>query len=151
VSQLGNFTWAGQTLGGVFESDGRLQGTLDIQTIQCDQNANTCLIPVPAPSVALVFLSSTALSESDSGQTKTFPTTALTKTAKTVAIDPSVLATSNGHSGMGEWLGSTSKGSVGGALGMAQAMPGIVVLVAAAVGAVVLGRNLVGGWVGVDM
>lgn len=146
VSQKANITWAGQTFGGVFESDGRLVGSEDIQTVQCDQNANTCQIKVPAPSVALVFLSGTALSESDTGKTVTFPTTAFTKAAKTSAIAASVLATSNGHSGMDSVMGSTSKGSSnGGVFGMTQAVPGIVVLVATAAGAAMLGRTLVGG------
>jgi len=144
VSQKANITWAGQTFGDIFQSDGRPMGEEDIQTVQCDQNNNTCQITVPAPSVALVFLSNAALSESDTGSIQTFPTTAFTNIANTVSVDPAVLATSNGHSGMDSVLGSTSKGSSGGVFGMTQAVPGIVVLVAAAAGAAMLGRTLVG-------
>jgi hypothetical protein len=44
----------------------------------------------------------------------------LTRTAGTATVDPSVLATSNGHTGLDakDELGSTSKGSFNGALGM---------------------------------
>jgi hypothetical protein len=46
----------------------------------------------------------------------------LTKTVGTASINPSVLATSNGHTGMDapDELGSTSKGSFSGALGMVE-------------------------------
>jgi hypothetical protein len=131
-----------QTFGGLFQSDGRPKGTLDIKTIQCDQNANTCQIKVPAPSVALVFLNNAALSESDTGQVKTFPTTLITQTVNTVTVAPEVLATSNGHSGMDSRLGSTSRGSTGGAPGMIRTVPGLVALVAMTFGAVMV---LLGG------
>ena len=42
VSSKNNITWAGQTFGANFASDGRLQGDLNIQTIPCDTNSNTC-------------------------------------------------------------------------------------------------------------
>ena len=101
-----------QTFGGRFECDGRLSGTEDIQTITCDTTANTCDIPVPAPGVALVFLSSGAQGALAPSTTQTYPTTALTKTYNTVSIDPSVLATSNGMSGKDrDELSSTSQGS----------------------------------------
>ncbi|KAF8994923.1 hypothetical protein BDQ17DRAFT_1430785 [Cyathus striatus] len=48
VSQKGNITWAGQTFGENFGSDGRLQGSEDITTVQCDSSTNTCSIKVPA-------------------------------------------------------------------------------------------------------
>ncbi|KAI0354193.1 hypothetical protein OH77DRAFT_1437562 [Trametes cingulata] len=111
VAEKNNVTWANQTFGGRFQADGRLSGTEVIQTINCDTNANTCQIPVPAPGVALVFLSSDAQSAVDPSATATFATTAVTKTANTVTIDPSVLATSNGQSGSNRQLSSTSKGS----------------------------------------
>ena len=103
-----------QTYGARFTSDGRLQGTESIQTIACDTTANTCDIPVPAPGVALVFLSSDAQASADPATTETYSTTAVTKTANTVSIDPSVLATSNGMSGKdraADELSSTSQGS----------------------------------------
>ena len=116
-----------QTFGGRFECDGRLSGTEDIQTITCDTTANTCDIPVPAPGVALVFLSSGAQGALDPSTTQTYPTTALTKTYNTVSIDPSVLATSNGMSAKDRGLSSTSEGSSG-APRTAGAVPGLVAL-----------------------
>lgn len=113
VSTKDNITWAGQTFGTQFTVDGRLRGDLSIDTIQCDTTANTCVISVPAPGFALVFISSTALQESNPTSEMTFSTTAYTQTGNTVTVNPSVLATSNGHSGVDrEQLGSTSKGSV---------------------------------------
>ena len=62
VTQKGNFTWAGQTYGGNFESDGRPIGTEDIKTTTCgvptDGSSTTavCRINVPAPGAALVFM-----------------------------------------------------------------------------------------------
>ncbi|EGO20268.1 glycoside hydrolase family 79 protein [Serpula lacrymans var. lacrymans S7.9] len=97
VAQKYNFTWAGQTFGDVFSSDGRPVGQLDVQTVTCDQSNNVCSIHVPAPGFALVFLNGQASSESDSGATMTFPTTAYTKTENTVTIDQAVLATSNDY------------------------------------------------------
>lgn len=94
----------------MFESDGRPVGDVNITTVQC--NNSVCPVYVPAPGFALVFLSSSALSESNSGTTQTFPTTFLTKTANTATIPASVLATSNGQKGLAEaLLGSTSAGS----------------------------------------
>ncbi|CAE7105895.1 unnamed protein product [Rhizoctonia solani] len=112
-----NVTWAGQNLGGELGSDGRLQGTQETVTIQCDTTAQTCAIPVKAPSIALVFLTDDGLTESspDSTVTQTFPTTAITNKANkiTVSVDPSVLSTSNGR-GAAEHdrVGSTSEGSM---------------------------------------
>ncbi|KAJ7592239.1 hypothetical protein C8J56DRAFT_1131767 [Mycena floridula] len=107
-----NFTWAGQTFGGVYESDGRLKGDPDVKTVTC--NGGNCIITVPAPSMALVFLSDQALQESDTGTTVTFPTTVFTKTLNTATVDASILATSNGHQGFTEGEGnggSTSRSS----------------------------------------
>ncbi|TFK36088.1 hypothetical protein BDQ12DRAFT_737177 [Crucibulum laeve] len=142
VSQKGNFTWAGQTFGTNFGSDGRLEGTEDIQTITCDQANNTCAIPVPAPGVALVFLNDDAQTETDGAPATTFPTTALTKTVNTVTIDPSILSTSNGHSGKSLQLGSTSKGSVSGAESLRNKLGGVALLAALVSGAMILGRGI---------
>ena len=132
VAEKDNVTWAGQvrpsdydclaqvshpdvhrsqTFGARFQCDGRLSGTEDIQTIQCDTTANTCQIPVPAPGVALVFISSDAQGVTDPTTTQTYSTTAVTKLKNTVTIDPSVLATSNGDSAKDRAAGSTSQGS----------------------------------------
>ncbi|KAL7278756.1 hypothetical protein ACG7TL_007763 [Trametes sanguinea] len=100
VGDKWNVTWGGQSLGGQFEADGRLKGDLDIQTVQCDQGANTCQVKVPAPGFALVFMSDEAMQESEPASTATFATTVVTKAKNTVTIDPEVLATSNGHKGM---------------------------------------------------
>ncbi|KAG6331398.1 hypothetical protein ID866_7691 [Astraeus odoratus] len=133
VSQKYNLTWAGQTFGDVFSSDGRLTGSIDIQTITCDQANNVCNVKVPAPGAALVFLSDEALQESDPGPTMTFPTTAYTKVHNTATIDPSVLATSNGNKGMGDMLAGTSQGkSYNAGLGLAQALPSLGAVIAGA-------------------
>ncbi|KAG8760410.1 hypothetical protein FRC11_000426 [Ceratobasidium sp. 423] len=122
-----NVTWAGQNLGGELGSDGRMQGTQETITIQCDTTAQTCAIPVKAPSIALVFLTDSALTESspDSTVTQTFPTSAVTNkggSGITVSVASSVLATSNGR-GAAEHnlLGSTSQGSLNSAPARMQA------------------------------
>ncbi|KAA1475467.1 glycoside hydrolase family 79 protein [Dentipellis sp. KUC8613] len=135
VAQKGNFTWAGQTLGNVFQSDGRLEGNFDVKTIQCDQGANSCVVQVPAPGVAVVFLTPDALKEVTPGSTVTYPTTATTKTVNTAVIDPSILATSNGPKGMGGRLGATSRGSANSAAGTRDAMSGAAVVLALVGGA----------------
>ncbi|KAG1777941.1 glycoside hydrolase family 79 protein [Suillus placidus] len=139
VSQIYNFTWAGQTFGGPFTSDGRLVGALDVQTIPCDQTNNVCQVKVPAPGFALVFLTDNALSESDQSPTMTFSTTTYTNHhGPTVTIDPSVLATSNGEKGLADALVGTSKSrQMSSALGFAQALPSLVAVMA---GALVVGR-----------
>ncbi|KAJ8495477.1 hypothetical protein ONZ45_g12847 [Pleurotus djamor] len=131
VSQIGNITWAGQTFGDHFQSDGRLMGDEDIQTVACDQTTNLCSIKVPAPSVALVFLTDDAFAESQSGPFMTFSTTAFTKTINTASVDPTELATSNGRKANGR-IGSTSPGSTSGGWAMKQSMPGVTLLVAIA-------------------
>ncbi|TDL24311.1 hypothetical protein BD410DRAFT_745703 [Rickenella mellea] len=113
-----NITWAGQTFGGAFESDGRLTGTEQTYTYTCDQTNNVCAVPMPAPAVAIVFLSSSAQSESGPSATQTFSTSGLSAghAANTATVAQAVLATSNGRGG-GNWvgLGSTSPGSSSGA------------------------------------
>jgi hypothetical protein len=113
VTARGNFTWAGQTFGAEFQSDGRLQGELNVVTVPCDATTNTCTVTVPAPGFALVFLNDQAYTDSTpSGPTTTFATTAFTKGINTATIDPQVLETSNGHSGKDRTgFSSTSKGS----------------------------------------
>ncbi|KAG6864522.1 hypothetical protein C0991_008984 [Blastosporella zonata] len=114
VSQKGNYTWAGQTFGSFFESDGRPMGDENILTVPCDPGTNICTIKVPAPGFALVFLSDNAMTETSGAPATTFPTTAHTRYRNTVTIDPEVLATSNGHTGLNKKkLGSTSHGSNG--------------------------------------
>jgi hypothetical protein len=91
-----------------------MKGSLDVTTIQCDQGANACIVPVKAPGFALVFLTDSSLLHDE--PPVTFATTAQTRTVNTVTVDPVLLATSNGISGKDrERYGSTSKGSVNGA------------------------------------
>ena len=113
VTSKGNFTWAGQTFGPNFKSDGRLQGEEQIVNVPCDTATSTCTVTVPAPGFALVFLNDKAYGDSTpSGGTLTFATTAYTRTVNTATIDPKALATSNGHSGKDRAdMTSTSKGS----------------------------------------
>jgi len=158
VSELSNITWAGQTFGGTFASDGRLQGDMVIQTVQCDTSSNTCPITVPAPSVALVFLDpstmygNTGNTEGDvnsgdgqEGSTLTFSTTVYTRTQNTATVAASVLATSNGHSGMDVVLWSTSQGSNG-----AQALSPLTGLMGLR-GVVGMGLGVAGVLVGVGV
>ncbi|PBK94950.1 glycoside hydrolase family 79 protein [Armillaria gallica] len=135
VSTKNNITWAGQTLGTKYTVDGILKNDINVVTIACDTSANTCTIPVNAPGFALVFLTVT---ESDFSGVTPFATTAYTKTINTATVDPSVLATSNGHSGDSFLVvGSTSKKSQSGALGMNDMLKGgSVLLLAVAWGAI---------------
>ncbi|KAG8892735.1 hypothetical protein FRB99_002468 [Tulasnella sp. 403] len=115
VSEKFAITWANQTLGsGILSSDGRLQGEEGTVTIPCDTAANTCTIPVYAPSFALVFLSDDARAHSSPAtptSTLTFATTAFTNANQHPMIDPSVLKTMNGEGGPGpRHTGSTTKG-----------------------------------------
>ena len=137
VSQLFNMTWANQTFGDKFSSDGRLIGTESIVTVQCDQTAGTCPIKVPAPGFALVMMNDQAAAGSEPMATQTYSTTALTKTLNTATLASGVLETSNGHSGKDRLNGgSTSKGSANGA--RPSIAPSITVLVAMLLGASVL-------------
>jgi hypothetical protein len=99
VTQKTNISWAGQNFGGVFQSDGRLQGDLSIQTVPCSNNI--CQIKVPAPGFALVSFIDTAFTQTSSvapiATYSTTTTTGFQREAPSVTVDPSVLATSNGH------------------------------------------------------
>jgi hypothetical protein len=98
-----------------------------IEEIDCDTDANTCRVSVPAPGAALIFFSEPAVRESQLSATMTFATTAVTKLQNTATVAAEVLETSNGHSGrdrvnaQGEtrW-GSTSRGSASGARGRGE-------------------------------
>ncbi|RPD63414.1 glycoside hydrolase family 79 protein [Lentinus tigrinus ALCF2SS1-6] len=139
VGEKFNITWGNQTFGGQFESDGRLKNDLHIETIQCDQAANTCQVKVPAPGFALVFMSEEAAAESEPTSTATFGTTAITKIKNTATIDEAVLATSNGNKGMEQYSGSTSFGS-NAAARVTGAHPSVMALLAVAAGTVVVLR-----------
>ncbi|KAJ7227457.1 glycoside hydrolase family 79 protein [Mycena pura] len=112
VSAKDNITWAGQTFGAAFESDGRPTGTEQIETVAC-KGDNTCDIAVPAPGFALVFLADVPADKESfgaAGAVATFATTVLTKTFNTVSVAASVLATSNGQAGANFIPAGTSKG-----------------------------------------
>ncbi|KAK0203833.1 glycoside hydrolase family 79 protein [Desarmillaria ectypa] len=120
------------TLGTKYTVDGILKNDLNVVTITCDTSANTCSVPVNAPGFALVFLTESDVSEATPESASTFATTAYTKIINTQTIDPSVLATSNGHSGDSfPVMGSTSKKSQSGALGMNDVLKGGSVLLLA--------------------
>ncbi|KIM79709.1 glycoside hydrolase family 79 protein [Piloderma croceum F 1598] len=127
VTTKGNITWANQTFGGYFASDGRLQGDEVIETVNCDTNANTCQIKVPAPGFALVFFTDNALGESENTAQQTFATTVQTRTRNTATINLDTLATSNGGRGMTDRMGSTSPES-NLARGKSQALPSLLAL-----------------------
>ncbi|KAJ7081158.1 glycoside hydrolase family 79 protein [Mycena belliarum] len=140
VVQKGNITWAGQTFGDNFASDGRPMGTEVIQTVPCDFVAQTCTIKVPAPGFALVFLADDAQTENAGAPSATFATTAHTKTRNTVTVDESMLATSNGNRFADHELAGTSR-APSGALHAVQAP---LLLAGLAIGAVItlLGRGV---------
>ena len=132
-----------QTLGDALGSDGRLSGDKDIQTVTC--SGGTCKIQVPAPSFALVFLSDQALSESDNGANMTFPTTtSRTRTVNTATVNPSVLATSNGHGGFVHGVTySTSKGELKASHAASEkVLPSVLALLGVVVGSAVVRRAL---------
>ena len=132
-----------QTLGNQFQSDGRLQGNLDVRTLNCDTTAGTCQVKVPAPSFALVFLTDTAFSAVTPNTPLTYPTTAVTRTANTIFIDPSMLATSNGHYGMENKQGTTSFGSSSGERALGETLmfgSFAIASIVVAISTVVIGR-----------
>jgi hypothetical protein len=111
VSSLSDVTWAGQTLGNRFQADGRFKGELNVTTIQCGPQG--CVVPVPAPGFALVFIDTNSPAAAIGQATKTFATTAHTNAHNTVRYDPTAVATSDGHSGANrDKLGSTNYGSL---------------------------------------
>jgi len=133
VSTKENITWAGQTFGTAFTSDGRPTGTEQIQTVTCKSD-NTCDVQVPAPGFALVFLTDISSDAETYPAVKTFSTTALTKTINTVSINPSLLATSNGQAGANFMPAGTSKGKKPN--GAAQFLPHLTVVLCIALGLV---------------
>ncbi|KAH9834486.1 uncharacterized protein C8Q71DRAFT_144395 [Rhodofomes roseus] len=104
-----NITWAGQTLGNRFQVDGRLKGSEEVQTVQCNTSSGTCQVSVPAPGMALVFLSDSAYQEVEPCSTITFTTTSVTNPLVTVTVDPSILSMSNGNRSV--VLGGTDHGN----------------------------------------
>lgn len=109
VSEQYNITWAGQTMGTSFNSDGRLYG--DEQTVEIQCTDGNCVIPVQAPSIAVVFLDQEALDDSSvpATATQSFSTTVIGEGMATV--NPGALETGNGQDP--NLSGSNSKGSRG--------------------------------------
>ncbi|KZT00169.1 glycoside hydrolase family 79 protein [Laetiporus sulphureus 93-53] len=147
VGEKFNITWAGQTFGGQFESDGCLRSAETTQTVDCDTANNTCQVTVPAPGFALVFLSDGTFEESTPTSTHTFATTvtAVGEQKYSTTVDPSTLQTSNGHKGADGGHGSTSKGKHSGATA-AGIYPSVVLLLAMLAGVGVLIRAVGNGW-----
>ena len=108
ISEQYNITWANQTMGTSFASDGTLSGTVSTITINC--NNGQCVVPIPAPAIALIFLTAQAETEStaDAGATTTYATTVVGTGSAT--MNPQVLETSNGQNGPDGMRGSTSSG-----------------------------------------
>ena len=97
-----------QTFGGVYESDGRLEGTEDVRSVACPDGV--CAIRVPAPGFALVSLAPSSESPLKTEPTRTFSTTASVKAGVSVTLDPGVLETSNGRKRAGGRFGRTTRG-----------------------------------------
>ncbi len=95
VAEQYNITWAGQTLGYSFASDGRMYGSAETHETACANGE--CVIPVPAPAIAVVFLSPDALYES-TPEPQATQTYATTRAVGTEIIDiAGVQATGNGY------------------------------------------------------
>jgi hypothetical protein len=114
-------------------------GQENVTTINCDTATFSCVIPVPAPGVALVFLTPNALTAVDTAP-QTYPTTLLSRDKNTATVDKAVLATSNGHMGLGAGLGSTSKSDK--TSGAERVLPGAVALMGMLAGVGVVRRAL---------
>jgi len=146
VSEKHNISWAGQTYGGYFQSDGRPQGNVTTETVQC-YPATGCAIQVKAPSVALVFLSNGSMSES--GPVDGIPATYSTSTHTLYqgpTINQAVLATSNGRGGPGQRLGdSTSPGHHYSGAIPARGAASVSLIFGLVLGAVALGVRCVFG------
>ncbi|KAJ9114611.1 hypothetical protein QFC22_005484 [Naganishia vaughanmartiniae] len=110
VAEKYDITWANQTMGAAYTSDGRLYREQETVSIQCDMTAKTCSVPVYAPSMALVFLTTGAMQEAVGSEqaTATFGTTYINVGSATV--DPAALSTGNGQMGSSA-TGATSEGS----------------------------------------
>lgn len=110
VSNKNDIKWAGQSFGTKYQVDGVLHGDLDVTTVDCNTGDNSCTISVPGPGFAVVFMDGDAGVEATATYgASTYETTANTKTRNYATVDPTVLATSNGHSGADrELMGATS-------------------------------------------
>ncbi|KAG9041074.1 hypothetical protein FS837_012768 [Tulasnella sp. UAMH 9824] len=106
-----NLTWAGQTMGDQFGSDGRWT-----RRRANPKPSNATPVTARSPSKLLNFHSSSSTTQDSIDpieSTETWPTSVATKFGGTAVVDPSVLATSNGRGGAQEAfnIGGTSSGS----------------------------------------
>lgn len=108
--------------------------------MNCDTTAGTCQVKVPAPSFALVFLANTEFTAVTPNTPLTYSTTAVTRTANTIYIDPSMLATSNGHYGMEDKQGATSFGSSSGKRAFGEILSFALVSIVAVITTFIIGR-----------
>jgi hypothetical protein len=92
---------------GSYSSDGKLHGDIVTQTITC-QNA-LCIVPVPAPAIAVVYLTdqALALSSPQDASRSAFETTVVGWGSATV--DSKALETSNGQNGPNGESGRNNK------------------------------------------
>lgn len=137
VSEKYAITWANQTMGASYTSDGRLYNEQETVSIQCDMTAKTCSIPVYAPSMALVFLTTGAMQEAvgEEQATATFATSVINVGSATV--DPEALSTGNGAMGSGA-TGATSQGSAQSGASTVMALSTIMATMLAATTAIAL-------------
>jgi hypothetical protein len=108
---------------GSYLSDGRLHGDVQTSTVQC--SGGNCVVPVPAPAIAVVYLSDDALRLSSPPQGSAgsagaqgfqFETTVVGWGSATV--DPRVMETSNGQNGP-DGLSGRNNRATSGALALA--------------------------------
>ncbi|KAH7099820.1 hypothetical protein BKA62DRAFT_620958 [Auriculariales sp. MPI-PUGE-AT-0066] len=109
-------TWAGQTFGGYFETDGTLQGTQTTETVPC--SGGTCAVKVKAPSAAIVFLSKTNMYDASTSPAQTF--------------DGSATPTSSGSNPSGTTAGGGGGGGNGAASSLAVGVTSFIGSVVAA-------------------
>ncbi|EJD36492.1 glycoside hydrolase family 79 protein [Auricularia subglabra TFB-10046 SS5] len=91
-AKIPNITWAGQSFGSYFESDGLPRGEHTTETVPC--SGGVCAIKVPAPGAALVFLTDAAYQPDE--DMKTFASSHTTRMHNTAAVELGALQTSNG-------------------------------------------------------
>jgi hypothetical protein len=147
VAEKYEIYWANQTLRTSFASDGRLYGDRETVTINCDTGANTCSIPLKAPSMAIVFLTDQSLASStsdDTASTATFATSVVNVGSATV--DVGAIQSGNGQAGGGNGgnavLGSNSKGSINAG---GRTIPGALSLSTVGVASLVMGLTALVG------
>ncbi|CAD6885756.1 unnamed protein product [Tilletia laevis] len=131
-----NITWAGQTFG--YYSNGELRGTESIQQLQCNSgdgdNNNFCVVTVPAPGAAIVFLTNRGQSLAS------VASRSMSAFDPQGTADPGVVIDSNGS--RGRKGGATSRnsarsGTIGGPAGAKAAHQAVWLCLAAGLTSVV--------------